>query len=81
MKTDTLIRNLLTCDTRSPWTGREGIMPMAAKRLADMMVALEQCAEYFDNKSDVKDGENSNPEPNEEMRLLSEIKMAIGDAP
>ncbi len=44
-----------------------------------MMTTLEQCEEYFDGQSDVKDGEYGVPEPNTEMRLLSEVRDAISN--
>lgn len=39
--------------------------------------ALEACEEYFDNRSDVKDGDYGIPEPNREMVLLSEVRAAL----
>lgn len=40
--------------------------------------ALEQCAEYFDDRSDVdtRDGE---PVANKEMRLLGVVREALGE--
>jgi hypothetical protein len=38
--------------------------------------ALDACAAYFDNRSDVSDGDHGIPEPNEEMRLLTIVQAA-----
>lgn len=45
--------------------------------IAALVGALEACEEYFDNRSDVKDGDYGIPEPNREMVLLSEVRSAL----
>ena len=49
----------------------------ALRHISDLMDVLEQCATYFDNHSDVKDGPDGQPEPNEEMALLSAIEKVL----
>ena len=44
------------------------------KKLTD---ALEECAEYFDDHSDVIDGPDGQPLPNKEMKLLQMIEEAL----
>lgn len=45
-----------------------------------MAAALRECAEYFEPRQDIRDGENGQL-PNEEMRLLTEIRQALGELP
>lgn len=40
--------------------------------------ALEQCAEYFDDRSDV-DTSDGEPVANKEMRLLGVVREALGE--
>lgn len=47
---------------------------------ADLIETLTTCESYFDNRSDVQDGDYGQPEPNEEMRLFSDIRAAIAFA-
>jgi hypothetical protein len=49
----------------------------ACQHILDLMAVLERCATYFDNHSDVKDGPDGQPVPNEEMGLLSEIEKVL----
>jgi hypothetical protein len=46
----------------------------ALEYIVALHAVLDECADYFDNKSDVLDGDYGVPEPNKEMRLLSMIK-------
>lgn len=48
-----------------------------ARREAETAEALEACEAYFDNRSDVADGDYGIPEPNEEMRLLTMVRDAL----
>lgn len=50
----------------------------AAAKIERLEAALSQCEEYFDNRADVKDGDYGAPEPNTEMRLLTEVREALG---
>lgn len=45
---------------------------------ARLREALEQCAEYFDDRSDV-DTSAGEPVANDEMRLLGVVKTALGE--
>lgn len=54
-----------------------GLAKEAKAEIERLRAALGQCEEYFDNRSDVKDGDYGAPEPNEEMRLLSEVRGAL----
>lgn len=45
---------------------------------ARLREALEQCAEYFDDRSDV-DTSDGEPVANKEMRLLDVVKTALGE--
>jgi len=49
----------------------------AEKSAKAMREALDECEAYFDNRSDVSDGDYGIPEPNEEMRLLSTVRAAL----
>lgn len=57
-------------------------VPTSQSSVADMRAALEQCAEYFDNRADIANehDEDGSPRPNEEMRLLTEVRDALGEA-
>lgn len=48
----------------------------AEKSAKAMREALDECEAYFDNRSDVSDGDYGIPEPNEEMRLLTMVRSA-----
>lgn len=39
----------------------------------ELLEVLETCRAYFENRSDVIDGDYGFPEPNAEMRLLNDI--------
>jgi hypothetical protein len=42
--------------------------------------ALLDCADYFDNRADVIDGDYGIPEANKEMQMLSLIAQALKNA-
>lgn len=46
-------------------------------RIKKLTTALEECAEYFDNRSDVLDGPEGTHLPNKEMRLLQMIQEVL----
>jgi hypothetical protein len=45
----------------------------AYERITELETTLEQCREYFTDRSDVIDGDYGIPAPNKEMRMLQEI--------
>lgn len=45
----------------------------AYDRIDELETVLAQCRDYFDNRSDVIDGDYGIPAPNKEMRMLQEI--------
>jgi len=45
-----------------------------------LMAALQECQEYFDDESDVVDGDDGQPEPNREMSMSTMIDAAIAQA-
>jgi hypothetical protein len=45
-----------------------------------LMAALQECQEYFDDESDVVDGDDGQPEPNREMSMSMMIDAAIAQA-
>jgi len=47
------------------------------QREAETAEALEACEAYFDNRSDMSDGDYGQPEPNEEMRLLTMVRASL----
>lgn len=49
-----------------------------AKHIKALEATLQECLEYFEDRSDVKDGFNGEPVPNVEMNLASEIKATLG---
>jgi hypothetical protein len=42
-----------------------------------LMAALQECQEYFDDESDVVDGDDGQPEPNREMHMSMMIDTAF----
>ena len=53
------------------------IIARLKQRADETAEALEACEAYFDNRSDVSDGDYGIPEPNEEMRLLNTVRAAL----
>lgn len=47
------------------------------KAITDMAELLEDCAAYFDKRSDVIDGDYGASEPNEEMTMLTRIQRCL----
>ena len=45
-----------------------------------VLATLHEVEEYLDNRADVIDGDYGIPEPNTEMRLLTEVRAAIAKA-
>jgi hypothetical protein len=45
--------------------------------ILELHAVLDDCATYFDNKSDVSDGEDGKSIPNEEMALLLQISKVL----
>jgi len=45
-----------------------------------LLAALQECQEYFDESSDVVDGDDGQPEPNEEMYMSMMIDSALKEA-
>jgi hypothetical protein len=43
-----------------------------------LTAALEECQEYFDDRSDVVDGEDGQPSANEEMSMSRMIDAVLG---
>ena len=50
---------------------------VAAKRIAELTASLEEALEYFKKHYDVKDGDNGEQLPNEEMRLGTSIEETL----
>jgi hypothetical protein len=49
----------------------------AYERIRLLEADLEECAEYFADRSDVVDGDYGEPAPNKEMRLYSMIEETL----
>lgn len=49
-----------------------------ARENVAMRSALQEAEEYLDDRSDVIDGDYGEPHPNREMRLLTEVRAALG---
>jgi hypothetical protein len=47
----------------------------------DMQALLALCLEYFEDRSDIEDGPDGQPRPNEAMRIATEIKYVLGIEP
>lgn len=47
------------------------------RTIAEVREALILASDYFGQRSDVIDGPNGQPEPNEEMTLLTEVEAAF----
>lgn len=56
------------------------LMIEAADERDSLREALEQCAEYFDDRSDV-DTSDGEPLANDAMRLLGVVQTALGEKP
>lgn len=46
-------------------------------RIRALETALQECAGYFDDRSDVVDGDYGVPAPNKEMKMLQMIQEAL----
>ena len=46
---------------------------------AQLRKALEACREWFDDRADVVDGPDGQPMPNEAMRMLAMVRLALGE--
>lgn len=66
----------LSCTPESLADANE-IVDRIDRRVLEYMEALASCEAYFDNHSDVSDGDYGIPEPNEEMRLLAMVRDAL----
>ena len=49
----------------------------AYQRIAELESDLNECLEYFQDHSDVNDGDYGEPSPNKEMRLASMIQESL----
>ena len=58
-------------------TEQEELIEQLQIRLKEMVAVLQECAEYFDGRSDVVDGSYGQPEPNREMRMLQSIEKVL----
>lgn len=47
------------------------------KLIVTILSHLSEVEDYFDNRSDVIDGDYGVPEPNTEMKMLQEVRDAI----
>ena len=56
---------------------RSPIVRDIEKAITDMAELLEDCATYFDKRSDVIDGDYGASEPNEEMTMLTRIQRCL----
>ena len=54
---------------------------MTHEQIERMRSALLACETYFEDRADVRDGSYGEPEPNDEMRLLTEIREALSSSP
>lgn len=50
---------------------------VAAKRILELTVALEEALEYFKDRYDVRDGDNGEQRPNKEMQMGQMIDEAL----
>lgn len=53
----------------------------AENRIEALELMLCECLDYFEDRSDVVDGDYGVPTPNREMRMASEIKELLGPLP
>lgn len=58
----------------------QGIAELAnlRRQIARMTAALQECAEYFEDRADA-DCDQDGYIPNEEMKLLGEVREALGE--
>jgi len=49
-------------------------------RYADLLAALQECADYLDRYADVIDGDDGQPEANDALRLLTYVDDIIAKA-
>ena len=47
------------------------------RKLEIILAALQECQEYFDDNSDVVDGDDGQPAPNEEMYMSMMIDNVL----
>lgn len=53
------------------------IAEIAAKRIAELECSLQECLEYFEDHSDVNDGDYGEPSPNKEMQLANIVDETL----
>jgi len=58
-------------------TLREALFPDPAATMKEVMEVLGDLEEYFDNRSDVVDGDDGQPEPNAEMRHMTAVRALL----
>lgn len=60
-------------------TPEEEKIAFLESRMGKLEAALNECAEYFDNRSDISNDhdEDGSPRPNKEMRMLQMIEEAL----
>jgi len=59
---------------------RAALAHEAASLIDAMVEVLDDCRAYFDNRSDVSDGDYGIPEANEEMRMVARIDAVLPPA-
>jgi hypothetical protein len=65
--------------TSTPADPRAEEIKAAYQRIAELESVLGECLAYFENRSDVIDGDYGFPAPNAEMRMLSRLDEALAD--
>jgi len=67
--------------TQSPddMTAEEEEIQILKSRVKEMESALNECAEYFDNRADISNehNEDGSPRPNLEMKMLQMIEEVL----
>ena len=68
--------NALAQEIVDRWNAMLGI-PDPAATMKEVREVLSDLEEYFDNRSDVVDGDDRQPEPNAEMRHLTAVQSLL----
>lgn len=69
--------DLVYDDLRNAKEDAKHAAEVAAKRITELTASLEEALEYFKKNYDIRDGDNGEQLPNEEMRLGTSIDETL----
>jgi hypothetical protein len=69
--------DLVSEELRQAKLDAESAAEIAAKRIAELETSLQECLEFFEDRSDVRDGSDGEPIPNKEMQLAIAVDETL----